>query len=291
MQNAVYPMQFLTLNESVVVYYSDDPTYSSIAVHSHNFVEFSYLAEGHGIEMINNVAHEMKPGYFSIINPWQTHELQLDAGVKTKYFYIAISLDNFSGAGSVALDLRDLFLKTGRDSQSYHYFTGEDYETMNAAFQSAYAEFKTRGKWWDLAVKSKIIDILILFDRKRGSREAEGDVHGAGNQAMEILFYIYNNFKEELSLSALSRHFGLTQNYLSTMIKSALGMNFLDFLQNLRMKYACSLLVSTAMPVTDIAYSSGYQSYRNFVRFFRKLYHISPSQFRALQGCSEPEDK
>jgi AraC-like DNA-binding protein len=142
----------------------------------------------------------------------------------------------------------------------------------------------TRGKWWESAVKSKIMDILILFDRRRGERCAAGDIQCVNKQAMEILFYIFNNFKEDLSLSTLSGYFGLSQNYLGTVIKSALGMTFLDFLQSLRMKYACSLLVSTSMPVTDIAYSSGYQSYRNFVRFFNKCYNMNPSQFRMQRG-------
>lgn len=284
MHQTNFPKQFLTLDESVIVYYSENPVSSSISIHSHNFIEFSYLAEGYGTEIINRDIFEMKAGYFSIIYPWQTHELQLQATSDVKYYYIAISMDNFLGAGSVALDLKDLFLLSGQNTPSSYYFEECDCEKLNIAFRDAYAEFKTRNKWWELSVKSKIMDILILFDRRSSVRSNESDVpaHRPGKQTMEILFYIYNNFKEELSLSMLSKYFGLSQNYLSTIIKASLGMTFLDFLQNMRLKYACTLLASTAMPVTDIAYASGYQSYRNFERFFKKYYLMSPTRFRSL---------
>lgn len=288
MHHTNYPKQFLTLDESVSVRYSENAVSSSISIHSHNFIEFSYLVEGYGTEVINRETFEMRPGYFSIIYPWQTHELyfRLDHGLK--YYFVSISMDNFLGAGSVALELKDLFLLSGQNTPSNSYYEDHDYEKLNSAFQEMYSEFTTRKKWWELSVKSKIMDILILFDRRRSSQSNEADVpvHHTRKQTMEILFYIYNNFKEELSLSMLSKYFGLSQNYLSTIIKASLGMTFSDFLQNMRLKYACTLLASTSMPVTDIAYASGYQSYRNFVRFFRKYYTTSPSHFRNKSGSN-----
>jgi AraC-like DNA-binding protein len=146
-------------------------------------------------------------------------------------------------------------------------------------------EFTTRNKWWELAVKSKIFDVLILFDRQRGRVTDQMDLlanYNATQQTMDIVFYIYSNFKEDLSLSLLSETFGLSQNYLSTIIKSSLGLTFSEFLHNLRLKYACTLLVSTAMSVTDVAYASGFQSYRNFVRFFKVRYGINPTSFRQV---------
>lgn len=281
-----YPKQFLALNESVDVRYSENPADSSISVHSHNYIEFSYLVEGAGTETINREAFEMKPGYFSVIYPWQTHELRFTTD-RFRYYFVAISMDNFLGAGSVALELKDLFLQSSQDGASNYYFSDSDLDRLATAFHEMHTEFTTRRKWWELTVKSRILDILILFDRRRNRRAGEAETpagYSAHQQTMEILFFIYNNFKEDLNLKLLSKHFGLSQNYLSTVIKATLGLTFSDFLQHMRLKYACSLLASTPMPVTDIAYASGYQSYRNFVRFFKKAYSMSPSQYRSAAG-------
>lgn len=279
-----FPKQFGAIDESVAVRYSEDPCESSISIHSHDFLEFSYVAEGSGSETINQQVFPITPGYFSIIHPWQTHELQFDAGRNFSYYHVAISMDNFLGAGSVALDLKDVFLVTGNHGPSAFYFTGADAERLRQTFHDMFTEYTTRKKWWELSVKSKITEVLILFDRKSADQKPDGSTaisRNARQQTMDIIYYIYNNFKDEISLSTLSEHFGLSQNYLSTIIKASLGLTFMDFLQNIRLKYACTLLASTTMTVTDIAYASGFQSYRNFERFFHKHYKKSPTQYRA----------
>jgi AraC-like DNA-binding protein len=285
MQSLNMPKLFLTLEESVTVSYSENPINASISIHSHNFIEFAYLVEGRGVEIINQDTFELRPGYFSMIFPWQTHELYFDPNYSVKYFFVAISMDNFLGAGSVALELKDLFIFSGTGSTpSTYYYEGSNAKKIEMAFQEMFSEYTTRKKWWELSVKSKICDVLIMFDRQcRNNQFNRSNVKVNRNikhQNFDIIFYIYNNFKEDINLSHLSEYFGLSQNYLSTIIKASLGLTFQDFLHNLRLKYACTLLASTNMPVTDVAYGSGFQSYRNFERFFRKYYGISPTQFR-----------
>ncbi len=292
MKNANIPKLFPVVEESVAVTYSEYPDVSSISLHSHNFIEFAYVLQGHGWEGINRDRFQVKPGYFSIIYPWQTHELHFDQNSPLKYYHVAISMDNFFGAGSVALELKDLFFRSGYSSaSSYVFFEGDSQKRMDIAFQDMYREYVTRGKWWELAVKAQILDALILFDRQRDKLGDKVDVvanYSATQQTMDIVFYIYSNFKENLSLSLLSETFGLSQNYLSTIIKSSLGLTFTEFLHNLRLKYACTLLASTAMSVTDVAYGSGFQSYRNFARFFSDHYGMTPMAFRRMSEKHKP---
>jgi AraC-like DNA-binding protein/quercetin dioxygenase-like cupin family protein len=287
MQRLNIPNLFLTLEESVNVRYSEDPKNASISMHSHNFIEFAYLVEGHGVEIINQDTFELRSGYFSMIFPWQTHELYFDPNYSVKYFFVAISMDNFLGAGRVALELKDLFFFSGSDSTpSTYYYEGNNAMKLELAFQEMFTEYITRKKWWELSVKSKIYDVLIMFDRQCRNNQLNQTAakvnRNIKHQNFDIVFYIYNNFKEEINLSHLSECFGLSQNYLSTIIKASLGLTFQDFLRNLRLKYACTLLASTNMSVTDVAYASGFQSYRNFERFFRKCYTICPTQFRNM---------
>jgi len=43
--------------------------------HRHNFIEFSYIVKGSGSELVNNKRHDLKPGTFSAILPYQVHSL------------------------------------------------------------------------------------------------------------------------------------------------------------------------------------------------------------------------
>lgn len=287
MTSSCFPKLFPTLEESVNVRYSELSYNASISIHSHNFVEFAYVVDGYGKELINQETFDLKPGYFSIIYPWQTHEVLFDSDCKVKYFFVGISMDNFLGAGSVAIDLKELFLHSGYNNTSNFYFEGSDIDKLKMEFQEMYEEFVARKKWWELSVKSKILNVLILFDRLCKNQTHERDAlsnNHITHHTIDIIFYIYSNFKEDLSLTLLSEIFGLSHNYLSTVIKNSLGLTFLDFLHNLRLKYACALLASTPMPVIDVAYASGFQSYRNFARSFKKCYSISPTDFRCINN-------
>lgn len=57
-------------------------------------------------------------------------------------------------------------------------------------------------------------------------------------------------------------------------------MNFLSYLTNIRMERAKKLLVSTDLPVSEVAQRSGYADYRVFTKTFKKAEGVTPSQYR-----------
>lgn len=57
-------------------------------------------------------------------------------------------------------------------------------------------------------------------------------------------------------------------------------MTFNDYLSNERIQRATRLLCEEALPITEIAYQSGFQSISNFNRVFNKITHYSPSEYR-----------
>lgn len=66
-----------------------------MSVHRHNFAEFSYVIEGDGAELINGIRHDMLPGTFSLILPYQVHEIQVERGKSVRFFNCSMALDVF----------------------------------------------------------------------------------------------------------------------------------------------------------------------------------------------------
>ncbi|MFQ7419873.1 MAG: helix-turn-helix domain-containing protein [Blautia massiliensis (ex Durand et al. 2017)] len=48
------------------------------------------------------------------------------------------------------------------------------------------------------------------------------------------------------------------------------------------MEQAAFLLCNSTLHITDIAFSSGYNSRQHFAHTFEKFYHMSPSRYRSL---------
>ena len=96
-----------------------------------------------------------------------------------------------------------------------------------------------------------------------------------------MLKYISKHFTEDISLSKMSEELGYEEHYLSRCFHSKFGKNFKHFINEYRVNYAKHLLVSeNKMTMTEIAYTSGFQSLRSFNRAFVDIEGVSPRTFR-----------
>ena len=95
-----------------------------------------------------------------------------------------------------------------------------------------------------------------------------------------ITRYLQEHLAEEISLSVLADNFHLNPQYISQLFKSEIGVNFLAYLTNIRMERAKKLLLSTSLPIAEVAEQSGYGDYRVFTKVFKKSEGITPSQYR-----------
>ena len=84
----------------------------------------------------------------------------------------------------------------------------------------------------------------------------------------------------KISLNLLAEEFHLSPQYISQLFKSEIGVNFLTYLTSLRMERAKKLLLSTALPMSEVAEQSGYGDYRVFTKAFKKAEGVTPSQYR-----------
>ncbi|MFE5317529.1 helix-turn-helix domain-containing protein [Paenibacillus sp. NPDC056579] len=84
----------------------------------------------------------------------------------------------------------------------------------------------------------------------------------------------------DLSLDSVADQLGISKGYLSQFFKEQTGVNFSDYLEDLRMTQAKELLVRTDLPVYEIALRVGYSSSNTFCRAFKRLNGVSTTAFR-----------
>ncbi|MBP3460279.1 MAG: response regulator [Lachnospiraceae bacterium] len=97
---------------------------------------------------------------------------------------------------------------------------------------------------------------------------------------INITKYLHEHMEEDISLGILAEKFHLSPQYISQLFKSEIGVNFLAYLTNLRMEKAKKILLTTALPITEVAGRVGYGDYRVFTKVFKKAENMTPSQYR-----------
>lgn len=94
--------------------------------------------------------------------------------------------------------------------------------------------------------------------------------------------YIDENYANDIYLEQMSDKYGITPKYMSKLIKEALGIPFHQYLSNLRIDKSKELLRNSKKSITDIAAEVGFNSRNTFIRMFKKLEGITPSEYRNL---------
>jgi AraC-like DNA-binding protein len=91
---------------------------------------------------------------------------------------------------------------------------------------------------------------------------------------------------DDINLADVARHCCVSEGHLSRIFHHATGLTFREYLTQVRIERAKSLLLNSGKSVTEIAYESGFQSLSQFHRVFRKVYGSSPGEMRSRTNQS-----
>ncbi|MFD0960357.1 helix-turn-helix domain-containing protein [Paenibacillus chungangensis] len=92
--------------------------------------------------------------------------------------------------------------------------------------------------------------------------------------------YMEEHYREEISLEGVAEKMNITGGYLSTYFKEKTGINFVDYVNEFRVKKAMDLLFQAELRIQDIAQEVGYLSLSSFNRAFKKFSGVTPTEYR-----------
>lgn len=96
----------------------------------------------------------------------------------------------------------------------------------------------------------------------------------------ELSAYVNDHFCEPIYLGSLAERFGTTEKYVSRMFKEQAGVSFHEYLANLRVNRARKLLAESSRAVGAVFAECGFSSRNTFMRTFKKLVGVTPTEYR-----------
>lgn len=93
----------------------------------------------------------------------------------------------------------------------------------------------------------------------------------------------------EGGLEEVAAQFEISSRHLRRVVQSELGVSPIEMMQTRRLLLAKQLLTETRLPVTEIAYASGFSSLRRFNDAFSTQYRMPPTRLRK-EAAEEPLD-
>ena len=127
----------------------------------------------------------------------------------------------------------------------------------------------------EILARLKLKTLASISYKKLNGKEHEVRIN-------KILLYIQNNFKKSVNLQTASSLVYLSQSAFCKFFKRSVGKTFSDYVNEIRVAHACSLLIDTDKSISSIAAISGFDSLAYFNRVFIKKKNKQPSVYRKL---------
>lgn len=91
--------------------------------------------------------------------------------------------------------------------------------------------------------------------------------------------YVMNNFQEKVDLIKASERASMNPSSFSRYFKQKYGKTFSQYVNEIRLGYACKLLLKDQFSVTEACFESGFNNISNFNKQFKRYYHMSPRKY------------
>ena len=111
-------------------------------------------------------------------------------------------------------------------------------------------------------------------------REAKTKELSVDSRISKTLKYIRHHLSEPLEVGTLSSQVFLTKDHFIRLFHKQTGCTPNAYITNKKMERAELLLITTDIPVKQIAHDLGYNDLSYFIRIFKKHTGITPQQYR-----------
>ena len=254
------------INEEQGFYLSHQTIKSGTAfpLHWHDYLEFEIIISGQAKHVYNNTVYEVTSGSAYMMSYYDFHSLAALSDVEL--YSIHFTRDMLHPELIPFFD----FNRFRCD------FDPEETKELVQKLWILRKEAQSRSPFYKIMVQNALSEIVIQIMRKT-SISTE---HIAPLPVHQAIAYINDHFSSNLTLKVLADQLSFSPNYLGQLFREQTGRTFNEYLNTVRLKYACSLLHSTGLTVKEIAYRSGYSSVEYFIYSFKNHMTMTPNQYR-----------
>lgn len=236
-----------------------------VAPHLHNTLELVYVTEGTLELGVGQELYHLETGDMGIIFPDIIHHYQVFGADAHKIYLVNIVAGSIGSFGEELQKYAPVMPVIKRSE------LGE--EVIHALYRMMLTQE------WEFTILQAYLQIVLarcvpLLDLDEKSKVGSDDL------IYQTVAYISGHFRENITLDKMAQDLCVSKYAISRVFSGTFHNNFNQYVNDARIRYACSRLENTRDSIIEICLDSGFESQRTFNRAFKERYRMSPSEYR-----------
>jgi AraC-like DNA-binding protein len=258
----------------------------STTPHAHEFFEVGFVTRGRAVHHIGRDREaSILAGDLFVIDPYRAHFYSEVCQLEVLYLLMAPAM--------FRQNMREIQAVSGADDSDFSHLgdgfrsalclsTGGCFREIQRILARIRQEFQDQRRGYELLVKALLVELFVTLGRLVDAPSwNEEDGEDSTEHRVEIVrSFLEEHYSEKVRLPDLARLACLQQQYLCRVFKRQVGTTIFDYLNHVRIRQACELLNQTGDSVTGISLRTGFNDLSHFIRTFRKVVGLAPSQYR-----------
>jgi len=292
--------KLVALPSQSVIFFNEEKPHFTVPWHFHPEIEILYVVKSSGICYIGDGIHRFTEGEISIIGDnvphwWKSDSKYLDPENDTGIMALIIQFKKeiFDTNFINLHEMNAIKALIGKSQRGIQYL-GKSRKILGEQILKI---FRHKG------IK-RITELIILLDMM--SNAVEYEYHSSIGYSRiinsydffrfnNIHEYIIRNFTKPIKLQDIAEKANICPTAFCRYFKQHTGRTFISFLNEIRIGYACKLMVEEKLPVYMACTESGFNNLAHFNKLFKRIFNLSPTEYlraynlqeRTIKGYSE----
>lgn len=230
------------------------------------------VLDGRGVLELNNKSYKLKKNDAFLLFPNVSSYYQADRSDPWEYCWVG-----FNGIMS-----HETMINAGFTESNPVQSISDSYVASLEAYVDSMLEARQLTFANELKRNSYLMGFFAqLVEHHHGQFPQPEYDYPAAVYVRHAVEYITHNYSGRIRIQELAAYIGVSRSYLTSSFKRVLGLSPQEFLVNLRIEKAASLLKNTEIPINTIALNVGYEDSLAFSKIFKKHSGMSPKIYRS----------
>jgi len=271
-------------NNAVSVKYHEISHFDN-PLHYHKELELAYIIEGYGMRYVGSSINPYKKGDLVLIGQELTHVWISDdafyeenTALLTKAIVIKFDID-FAGRNffllKEAIAIKNILEEAGGGLRIKGSSNRVICNIMQSMIQqSPLEQIISLLQILNVMSKTKDVNILSSYDFHKSKNVKEKD------RMNKIVQYTMLQFKQTITLEEISQVANLSKSGFCRYFKKSMKKSYTEFLYEIRVQYACKLILEKELGIQQISYEAGFNNPSAFSQIFKRLKGVPPKKYR-----------